>query len=90
MAESEACRNQAFECGIAWGLQFHLEVTREAVAAFVENCAADIGYGPYQQGAEEMLAEPIRFAALQPILNAVLDRISETASARCDTRPIDR
>ncbi len=37
LAEGELCRNQAFRCGRhAYGLQFHVEVTREMIARWFE------------------------------------------------------
>jgi GMP synthase-like glutamine amidotransferase len=80
MAESAGCRNQAFECGLAWGLQFHLEATPTSVEALIRNCAAEIGSGPYEQICDEMLRDPARFLALEPILDGLLDRMAATAS----------
>jgi GMP synthase (glutamine-hydrolysing) len=34
LATSAACPHQAFRCGSAWGLQFHIEVTRGMLAAW--------------------------------------------------------
>jgi GMP synthase-like glutamine amidotransferase len=79
-AASAGCRNQAFECGLAWGLQFHLEATPASVKALIQNCAADIGTGPYEQSARAMLADPARFLALKPALYRLLDRIGSIAS----------
>jgi len=79
-AESEGCRNQAFECGLAWGLQFHLEATPASVKALIHNCAAEIGSGPYEQSADELLRDSAHFLALEPILDRLLDRIAATAS----------
>lgn len=81
IAESRGCRNQAFECGLAWGLQFHLEATPASVDALIQNCAADIGCGPYEQSAEGMLRDRARFLALEPVLDEVLDRMVAITSA---------
>lgn len=78
--ESTGCRNQAFECGLAWGLQFHLEATPATVEALIRNCAAEIGSGPYEQSPDEMLRDPARFLALEPVLDEVLDRMAATVS----------
>ncbi len=77
LAASDGCRNQAFECGLAWGLQFHLEVTPSSVRALIQNCSADIGSGPFEQSADEMLRDPSRFFTLRPLLDGALDCIQE-------------
>jgi GMP synthase (glutamine-hydrolysing) len=42
LAVSPCYRSQAFRCGArAWGLQFHLEIDRQAVAAFVAAFGAE-------------------------------------------------
>jgi len=75
LAESDGCVNQAFEFGAkALALQFHLEVTRDSVAALIRNCAADITPGPYVQSPQQMLAAAEAFAAIQPLLFQILDR----------------
>ena len=76
LAESDGCANQAFEFGggKTLALQFHLEVTRDSVAALIRNCAADITPGPYVQSPEQMLGAADAFTALQPLLHQVLDR----------------
>ena len=83
-AESVGCRNQAFECGLAWGLQFHLEATPASVEALIHNCAAEIGSGPYEQSPDEMLRDPLLFLALQPVLDGLLDRMAVTVSRVSD------
>jgi GMP synthase (glutamine-hydrolysing) len=79
-AESAGCRHQAFAFGLAWGLQFHLEVTPAGVEALIRNCAAEIGSGPYEQNADEMLRDLARFLGLEPVLDGLLDRMAANAS----------
>ncbi len=80
LAKSEACQNQGFifrERVI--GLQFHLETTPESLAALIEHGAEDFSPpGPYVQGPGEMLglASPGRFAAINAMMAAILDRLA--------------
>jgi len=74
LAETDACPNQAFEIEFDGGpsrggalvlaLQFHMEATEASVAAM---CAA-----------ERMViaSEPAQYAALRPLLDDVLDRLT--------------
>lgn len=71
---SDCTTVQAFECGTALGLLCHLEVSPASVAALVEHCAAEIDGGPFTQTPAEILAAaPERYAALEPLLAALLD-----------------
>jgi GMP synthase-like glutamine amidotransferase len=82
LAESAACRNQAFELGgKALGLQFHLEVAGEALAKLAANSAGDLDPGPFVQTADEMLAHAGAAETLRPALYAILDRMADAASA---------
>lgn len=77
-ASSELTPNQAFAAcdGRAVGLQFHLEWTREGLAALVENCGDELtGCGAWSQGADELLADDGRFARSRELLFALLDRM---------------
>jgi hypothetical protein len=47
------------------------------VRALIQNCSADVGSGPFEQSAEEMLRDPSRFFTLQPLLDGALDCIAE-------------
>ncbi len=85
-AESDGCWNQAFECGLAWGLQFHLEATPASVGALLQNCSAEIGSGPFEQSPAEMRRDPNRFLVLGPLLDNVLEGI-EKAAAEATPRP---
>jgi GMP synthase-like glutamine amidotransferase len=75
LATTAVCRNQAFLAadGLALGLQFHLEATRESVRALVEAVDGNTGEGEYVQAAEDILAEDAPFDALREALYAVLD-----------------
>ena len=77
LGKSEACACQGFvhnERVVA--LQFHLEFTANRAAAVIENCGAEIGAGPYEQTAAEMLANPGRFDRLNKRMAVVLDRLA--------------
>ncbi|HET6450692.1 MAG TPA: gamma-glutamyl-gamma-aminobutyrate hydrolase family protein [Spirochaetia bacterium] len=75
--ESNACSNQAFEL---WenvvGLQFHLETTPESARALIDNSREEIVPSPTIQTEQEMLREPARFAAVNRLMDAVLDYLA--------------
>ncbi len=78
LAESDVCRNQAFEFdGRVLGLQFHLEVLPEGLEKLIEDSASDLEPGLAVQSAEEMRASAQLSQTLRPVLYALLDRLGE-------------
>ena len=60
IAESDACRNQAFEYGgrgRVIGLQFHLDTTLESIRRLVEYCGDELVPSEYVQSERELLAD---------------------------------
>lgn len=56
LAQSEACKNQAFQIGKnVIALQFHLEATQESVNGMTENCGNELVPSTFVQTAEELL-----------------------------------
>ncbi len=77
LAETAGTRNQAFApAAKALGLQFHIEANEAGVKALIENCADEIGTGPFEQTPETMLAGLPRCADLTPLLFRVLDNLT--------------
>jgi GMP synthase-like glutamine amidotransferase len=69
LAESDACRNQAFQIKRnVIGLQFHLETTPYNASALVENFRDDLVKASYIQGEDEILSAP---AALYQAIDAI-------------------
>jgi GMP synthase-like glutamine amidotransferase len=59
LAQSEACKNQAFMYQERiFGFQFHLENTLEIIQGLAENCADELVEGKYIQSKEELLSHP--------------------------------
>jgi len=74
--------NQAFRIGdVAWGVQFHLEVTAEAVEGFLHAFAADAAGVPGGAGAVRA-ATPAALAALAPAQDLVCTRFAGLVAAR--------
>jgi len=86
LASSDLYPNQAFRAGdSAWGLQFHLEVDRRALAAFMET----FGEEACAQGtAPEAIWEPAPscLAALEPISRSVFGRFAGLVCERSVNR----
>lgn len=74
LAESDGCRNQAFQLGrAAIGLQFHLETTPESARELIAHCRAELVPAPYIQTEEEILAAgPDRYAAINRLMGDLL------------------
>jgi GMP synthase-like glutamine amidotransferase len=82
--------NQAFRLGdVAWGVQFHLEVTPEAVEGFVAAFAADAAGVP--GGADAIRrATPAALAALAPARDLVCGRFADLVATRPPVEPDQR
>jgi GMP synthase-like glutamine amidotransferase len=73
LAESAACKNQAFQFErTVVGLQFHLEATLESASALLENCRNDLVSGPYVQSEAELRAVP---KSSHQAINAVMSEV---------------
>ena len=60
--QSQACRNQGFGIGNRIvGLQFHFEMTPDAVAGLVDHAADDLIEAPYVQTRDQLLADEQHF-----------------------------
>ncbi len=82
-AESEACRNQAFEYNKkVIGLQFHLESSRSSIEALVNNCSDELVEGSYIQTPEEIIAGLNHIENLNEIMFSILHRLENLA---CET-----
>lgn len=77
VAESDACRHQAFEAGgRIVGLQFHLEATPESMELLMANCADELEpRTAFVQSAEEMRARQELTASTWPSLFGLLDNL---------------
>jgi len=75
IAESNACRNQAFQLGRnVLGLQFHLETTPSTARALVDHCRHEIVQGEFIQSEPEILSAPDeRYRSINGLMARVLE-----------------
>ena len=75
IAESEGCKNQAFQIGNSViGLQFHLETTLDSAQAIVVNCRDELVTGEYVQTEEEILsASHDRYSSVNSLMSDILE-----------------
>lgn len=80
LLRSEACAHQAFISeNRALGLQFHLEMTEQALAEIIQNCREDLTPGAYVHSEAQMIADAPRYAALcRQVLYGLLDGFTAT------------
>jgi GMP synthase-like glutamine amidotransferase len=82
MAESLACKNQAFELGKSVGLQFHLESSLDSIDHLIQNCADELTDGPYVQGPKELLAQRDRLPEIRSLMEIFLDNMEKVLGSR--------
>jgi GMP synthase-like glutamine amidotransferase len=80
LAESVACKNQAYQYGEkVIGLQFHFEMTPEALDVMISHCEHELIPDTYIQTATEMRANVHHAANTNILLGKLLDRLEKLA-----------
>ncbi len=82
MAESLACKNQAFELGKAVGLQFHLESSPDSIDHLIQNCADELTDGSYVQKPKGLLAQRDRFPEILSLMEIFLENMEQVLGSR--------
>lgn len=81
IAESKACPNQGFVYGKkVVGLQFHPEITKDAAAAFFEDCGQNMEKGPYIQSPAPILSNERGFSQSNQTMAVILEALERPAS----------
>ena len=80
LAESQCCKNQAFEYnGKVFGFQFHLESSEASIKRLIDNCREELTEGVYIQTENEILAETSYLKEIKQNMNKLLYQIECTA-----------
>jgi GMP synthase (glutamine-hydrolysing) len=74
LAESVACRNQAFSYkNNVLSLQFHFDLKQSNLRELIKNCGNELRESPYIQTVEEMTAKNNQFIVLEEYMRKILD-----------------
>jgi len=77
LAYSAGCGSQAFLYNEkVLGLQFHLEVTGQSIAAMIENGRGDLVSGKFVQSESEILAQTLWIESNNRIMFQILDKLA--------------
>ncbi len=78
LAESEGCRNQAFQLGThVLALQFHLETTQASAEDIVAHCRDELIAGKYIQSEDKILSVPqIQYDTANELMYRILSYLS--------------
>jgi GMP synthase-like glutamine amidotransferase len=84
IAESAACKNQAFQVGRSViGVQFHLETTMESARAIIENCRDELVVGEYIQTEETILSAPQeRYTSINSVMGDILEYLHQNIDCK--------
>jgi GMP synthase-like glutamine amidotransferase len=87
-ARSDGCEQQAFIYGDRIvGLQFHLETSREGIAAMIQNCGNDLCCGPHIQDQYAIENCGDYLARAHQLLSTLLDNLSADFRANSSSFP---
>ena len=80
LAESKACKNQAFQFNThVIGLQFHLETTASSAQDIVNNCRHELINGEFIQTEEDILSvTEDKYTAKNKLMTRVLEHLTRT------------
>ncbi len=82
VAESDACANQAFVFGDRLiGIQFHAEVSREALEGFMEGADSELAPARWVQSARQIREATPDMASIDKALWALLDSLATTLTS---------
>ncbi len=74
LAESAACRHQAFSFGErVLALQFHLDVGKDNIEEWTRHGQKELIEAPYIQKVQEMLAQSDQFDAIEKYMHQIMD-----------------
>lgn len=81
LAESDGCRNQAFQLGDnVIALQFHLETTPDTAREIVANCRDELVPGKYIQTEEDILSAPQeRYRKVNTLMCSILEYLCKNS-----------
>jgi GMP synthase (glutamine-hydrolysing) len=81
LAQSEVCKNQAFQLGDrVLGLQFHLESTQASIDKLIRNCSDELTDAPYIQSAEKMRSLADNTMSINPLMDTIMDNLTKSTN----------
>jgi len=77
LAQSKACKNQAFQFKNIIGLQFHLEMNAQSIANIIEHCAHELNEDASYIQTEEVIINQFKAELTLPVLHDLLHYIDQ-------------